>query len=181
MELERENRQPLWDDEAFRVWVEEGAQAQEMTLTEVLRLAGVSRRYLKIQPKQNEGRSTNSVMNLARVLDQSPAALMGMGPDFVAFTRLNDAAVLWNRRQKKARRRKRVIIGEMKVTPTPYTVAETSRQMAVLLIGLIYTESVQGGADPREVLSRLYEETTQKLLNGDSPTNIGTTADAAEG
>lgn len=68
-------RKPLWDDEAFKRWVKDNAKRQGMPLHEVLSAAGVSRFYLK---DTQESRHINVVLNLAEILDASPAALFGL-------------------------------------------------------------------------------------------------------
>jgi hypothetical protein len=58
------SRKTIWDDAAFKRWVEDGAKRQGMTLREVLHAAGVSRFYLKTP---REKRSTNIVMKFEAI------------------------------------------------------------------------------------------------------------------
>jgi transcriptional regulator with XRE-family HTH domain len=64
-----------WDDAAFKERVKAAAQRKGVTMRQALEAAGVSPYYLK---KTVEGRSTNTVLNLARVLDVPPAEMFGL-------------------------------------------------------------------------------------------------------
>jgi transcriptional regulator with XRE-family HTH domain len=65
----------LWDDMAFTKRVKAAAQRRGMTVAQALKMAGVSAAYLK---KPAEGRGTNTVLNLARVLDVPPVVMFGL-------------------------------------------------------------------------------------------------------
>lgn len=69
-----DSQEVLWDDYAFCTRVRVAAREQGRTVAEILIEAGLSKWYLR---KQVEGRSTNIVMRIARVLGMSPAELAG--------------------------------------------------------------------------------------------------------
>lgn len=62
----------LWDDDGFKRRLEAACKLRGKVLKEVLIAAGASRYYLN---KAVEGRSTNTVMKLARELDLEPQEL----------------------------------------------------------------------------------------------------------
>jgi hypothetical protein len=65
MEEEAQLKQQLWDDAAFKERVKAAAERKGITVQQALAEVEVSRHYLE---KQADGRSTNTVLNLARVL-----------------------------------------------------------------------------------------------------------------
>lgn len=67
----------VWDDDAFKERVKAAADRKQMPMNQVLAAAGVSPSYLK---KRVEGRSTNTVIKLARVLDVPAAEMFGLTP-----------------------------------------------------------------------------------------------------
>lgn len=65
----------LWDDRAFKLRLTRAARGRGMTLAELFAEAGVSRFYVA---RPRDGRNTNTVLNLARILNMSPADLLGV-------------------------------------------------------------------------------------------------------
>jgi transcriptional regulator with XRE-family HTH domain len=70
-------KDPVWDDGAFKERVKAAAQRKGMTVRQVLEAAGVSPYYLK---KTVVGRGINTMIQLARVLDMTPAEMCGFEP-----------------------------------------------------------------------------------------------------
>jgi transcriptional regulator with XRE-family HTH domain len=68
----------VWDDVAFKERVKAAARRKGITVREALEAAGVSPYYLK---KTVEGRSSNTLINLARVLDMPPAEMCGFSAE----------------------------------------------------------------------------------------------------
>jgi len=67
----------LWDDPAFKARLRIAAKRKGTSVAKALLAVGASRNYLD---KPIEGRSTNTILKLARHLEISPALLMGIAP-----------------------------------------------------------------------------------------------------
>jgi hypothetical protein len=71
-------KNPIWNDQAFKRWVRDGAKARGVPLYKVLEAAGLNKFYLN---ETSKGRSTDAVLKLADVLEISPAPLFGFSTD----------------------------------------------------------------------------------------------------
>lgn len=76
---EANSPRPEWDDAAFVRQVTEAAEARGMTVSDVMRAAGVARDYLNKAPML--GRNIGQVLKIARFLGIDPVVLMGLGSD----------------------------------------------------------------------------------------------------
>jgi hypothetical protein len=133
-------RRPLWDDAAFKRWVEDGARRQGMTVRDALTAAGVSRFYLN--DATVEGRSTNIVLNLAEILDASPASLFGL-PETP-----NDTEIMRFWRQMR----------QEYPTGSSNQFDAMARIIAAQLAALISTANHKSGADPVDIFERVLRE-----------------------
>ena len=155
----------LWDDDDFRQWVREGARSQGLTLTEALREAGVSRLYLRRQPKPTVGRSTNVVMQLSRILDRSPAKLLGL-PDTAPVEELRDALKLWC--QHRGHKPDLVAEGEedtLLIEAKEARARIVSEMFAAQLIALV----AQHHDDAMTLINKLLRGAAENLRNGIEP------------
>ena len=149
----KSKRQTLWNDDQFRTWVEEGAKRQGMTVSQVLKEAGVSRFYLKSFPQPTEGRSTNIVMLIARIIGSSPAELFGL-PDAAALVELQSAARLWQQARNHAAHN--FLMGRHDVT------MRAAQALAAQLIAL-YLAPEHAGEDPVALTSAALRQTARYL------------------
>jgi hypothetical protein len=133
------SRKTIWDDAAFKRWVEDGAKRQGMTLREVLHAAGVSRFYLKTP---REGRSTNIVLNLADILDASPADLFGFG----------------EKGERRWRRMKDRLLAGFGRSGGPDSAVLTARVIAAQLAALVYSLSNRVDTDPTRLMELVLRE-----------------------
>jgi hypothetical protein len=67
-----------WDDVAFKRRIANAAALRSMTMGEVCVQAGLARDFLT-KDASKAGRSINSILRIARVLEEDPAELMGLG------------------------------------------------------------------------------------------------------
>ena len=130
-------RKPLWDDEAFKRWVRDNAKRQGMPLHEVLSAAGVSRFYLK---DPAESRHVNVVLNLAQILDASPAELFGLP----ATPGLEEAWRLSRQVGEEASRTERLTL--------------IARIIAAQLAALVYVASDKANTDPTALMELVMRE-----------------------
>lgn len=141
-------RRSLWDEAAFKRWVEDGAKKRGMSLRQVFAAAGVSRFYLN---DTVEGRSTNIVLNLAEILDISPAPLFGL-PESP-----NDAAIM------RAWRQMRRASDSSEGDPVVARVDSMARIIAAQLAALVSIAADDTGSDPSALFERIFREITKVM------------------
>jgi hypothetical protein len=157
-------RKALWDDDAFLVWVEEGVKERGLTISQVLKEAGVSRFYLRTRPEPTEGRSTNIVLNLAEILGRSPAKLFGL-PDPLATDELRKALELWQQA------RNGVVHGPSDKDRTfrLERMRVAARVIAAQLATFSYATSDRGDLDPAVLIEMMMREVSKNLRHGIEP------------
>jgi hypothetical protein len=143
-------RTPLWDDQAFKIWVREGAKARGMPVHEVLKAAGVNKFYLN---ETSDGRSTNVVMNLAAVLQLSPAPLFGLPAQDLSY---------WKLIAKNLSRQERLNLA--------------ARLLAAQAAELVIIVSDQERCDPATLVELVLRELNRPF---DSPNNSASTDQSA--
>jgi hypothetical protein len=134
-----------------------------MTLGEALEKAGLSRQYLKAPPdrERSEGRSTNAVLNLAEVLDQSPAELLGI-PDLTP--KLEEALRHW--REVEGQLPSAVDSGDDDLgNRRLQRITITARIIAGQLATLIYCASDRADTDPAILLGMIMHEVNNHAHN----------------
>jgi len=115
----------LWDDAAFQRRLKAAAKRKGIGVGEALVAVGANRFYLN---KPVEGRSTNIILNLAKLLDVPPSELFG----------LNEVD---KRDQERLRR---------------LTVA--ARMMVAQLVTVVYLSSSRSEADPTDLMEFVMRE-----------------------
>lgn len=166
-------RKALWDDDAFLVWVEEGVKERGLTISQVLKEAGVSRFYLRTRPEPTEGRSTNIVLNLAEILGRSPAKLFGL-PDPLATDELRKALELWQQA------RNGVVHGPSDKDRTfrLERMRVAARVIAAQLATFSYATSDRSDLDPAALIEMMMREVSRNLRHGIEPDSDDPVADA---
>lgn len=146
-------RKPLWDDRAFKRWVREGAKARGMPIHEVLKAAGINKYYLN---ETAEGRSTNIVLNLADILQQSPAVLFGLPTD---QQDLKDTLRRWESKflAKNLPRQERMTLA--------------ARLLAMQTAALVFLASDQERCDPTALVELVLHELNRPLENDTAPSD----------
>jgi transcriptional regulator with XRE-family HTH domain len=124
----------LWDDAAFKHRIKELAQRRGMTVRQALTDAGVSPYYLK---KAVEGRSTNTVLKLATVLDVPAAEMFGL-------TTAAPQPVPTEQPDIDSEQLKRIMVA--------------ARMMAAQLAALVYVASNGSKVDPMRLMQIVLRE-----------------------
>jgi hypothetical protein len=131
----------LWDDDAFKQRVAVAAKRKGMTVTKALVAAGASRFYLN---KRVEGRSTNTLLNIARVVDAPPIEMFGLAderpppPDDAAADEMTLSAIPDSDRLQR--------------------VTVMARMIAAQLAALVYVASSKSDADPAVLMEFVMRE-----------------------
>lgn len=159
-------RKALWDDDAFLVWVDEGAKDRGLTIGQVLKEAGVSRFYLRTRPEPTEGRSTNIVLNLAKILDRSPAKLFGL-PDPLATDELRKALELWQQARNGVVHSSTDDESSRDFRLERMQVA--ARVIAAQLATFSYAACDRGDLDPAVLIEMMMREVSKNLRHGIEP------------